>query len=457
MRNLLPLKRFINSSIGPPFPHTSSAAAALSFSSQRNAGSAPIDEVPREGPGISYGLNLALAGRGVIVKDKAYRNLNASELQQKGATFVERLSGLPVHVRGNVIGGSSEISKAHFSKLLKQARLNLWVFYALVLSLPSPHEEVTTHISSISNIFVHDGAIGISPKCCANVRVISDDPSAVLSLSSILRRNATRAVSHDSCPLTIYVATSISPSAADILGLGAQGNNGFIAADAERSSLILCGKAFTDAKGLKEALAALSGPIICARGGLPLSARLLFAGDSVILFFAPEDTIQICSDQLVSGDIGVVLSSEGASPLFESGNSEGLFSSKLPAAIMFVSSDSSGTIPFASKLSPGQAAYHFLAGYQNGKFLPGYNKGPSAFDPLDLAKAFLAKVDISKQSTGASYPADFKNYQRNSYFEISDNHPCFSCGGGTTGQECNQSISESIESLKFGSCGFHGS
>lgn len=42
-------------------------------------------------------------------------------------------------------------------------------------------------------------------------------------------------------------------------------------------------------------------------------------------------------------------------------------------------------------------------------------------------------MDISKQSTRASYPADFKNYQRNSYFEISDNHPCFSCGVGTTG------------------------
>ncbi|KAE9464638.1 hypothetical protein C3L33_03476, partial [Rhododendron williamsianum] len=433
MRNLLPLKRFINSSIGPPFPHTSSAAAALSFSSQRNAGSAPIDEVPREGPGISYGLNLALAGRGVIVKDKAFRNLNSSELQQKGATFVERLSGLPVHIRGNVLGGSSEISKAHFSKLLKQARHN-------------------SHIVD-PNIFVHDGAIGTSPKCCANVRVISDDPSAVLSLSSILRRNATRAVSHDSCPLTIYVATSISPSAADILGLGAQGNNGFIAADVERSSLILCGKAFTDAKGTKEALAALSGPIICARGGLPLSAR----GHHSKL-----------PDQLVSGDIGVVLSSEGASPLFESGNSEGLFSSKLPAAIMFVSSDRCNfclltqfwNYSFCIKALSWSSSLSFLAGYQNGKFLPGYNKGPSAFDPLDLAKAFLAKikghqiscflinisegekqitdkdliklVDISKQSTRASYPADFKNYQRNSYFEISDNHPCFSCGGGTT-------------------------
>lgn len=178
----------------------------------------------------------------------------------------------------------------------------------------------------------------------------------------------------------------------DILGLGAKGNSSFITADVERSSLILCGKAFNDAKGMKEALTALSGPIICSRGGLLLSARLLLAGDSVILFFAPEDTIQSCSDQLVSTDIGVVLSSEGVSPLFQSRNSEGLFSSKWPAAVMFVSSDSSRTIPSASKLSPGQAAYQFLAGYQNGKFLPGYNKGPSAVDPLDLAKAFLSKI-----------------------------------------------------------------
>lgn len=64
-----------------------------------------------------------------------------------------------------------------------------------------------------------------------------------------------------------------SASAADILGLGAKGNSGFIAADVERSSMILCGKAFNDAKGTKEALSALSGPIICSRGGLLLSAR----------------------------------------------------------------------------------------------------------------------------------------------------------------------------------------
>lgn len=69
--------------------------------------------------------------------------------------------------------------------------------------------QVTNHISSISNIFVHDGAIGSSPKCDAKVRLISDSPSAMLSLSRMLWETPTRAVSHDSCPLTVYVATSI--------------------------------------------------------------------------------------------------------------------------------------------------------------------------------------------------------------------------------------------------------
>lgn len=58
-----------------------------------------------------------------------------------------------------------------------------------------------------------------------------------------------------------------------MIGLGSQANNGFIAADIDRSSLILCGKAFSDANGAKNALAALAEPIISARGGLPLSAR----------------------------------------------------------------------------------------------------------------------------------------------------------------------------------------
>lgn len=72
---------------------------------------------------------------------------------------------------------------------------------------------------------------------------------------------------------TIIHFQSCSPGVADNVSLGPQGTNGFIVGDVERSSLVLCGKAFLDTDGTKKALAALSGPIISARGGLPLSAR----------------------------------------------------------------------------------------------------------------------------------------------------------------------------------------
>ncbi|XP_052181470.1 uncharacterized protein LOC127794435 [Diospyros lotus] len=328
-------------------------------------------------PGISDGLNWALAGKGVIVMDKAFRNLTPSELGQKGATISESSSGFPFHVRGSVLGRLSEIPKAQFSKLLQQ---------------------VTVYLSSVPNIFVHDGAIGSLPKCDVKVQIISDGPSPVLSLSSVLWEIPTRAVSHDSCPVTIYCATSISPSAGNILGLGAQGNNGFIVADVERSSLILCGKAFCDVKGTKEALCSLSGPIISSRGGLPLPAGLLVSANSVVLLFAPEVTMQSCLDLLVSRD-GVILSSEGVSPLFQSGISGKSYLSKLPDAIIFASFDCSGTIPSASRLSPGQAAFHFLAGYQNGTFLPAYSKDHLPINPLELAKAFLSKIKYHQISS----------------------------------------------------------
>ncbi|KAK0591476.1 hypothetical protein LWI29_002628 [Acer saccharum] len=357
MRSLV-FKRFIETSL-------SRSTLPLFLSSRRG------------GSGFSDGLNWALARKGVVVKDNAFQNLTSSELQQKGATIAGSLSGLPLHVRGNVLRGSSDISKAQYIKLLKQ---------------------VTTHMSSIPNVFVHDGAVGSSSDSDAKVRVISDSPSAVLKLSSVLWRTPTRAVSHDSCPLTLYVATSISPGVVDAIGLVAQGNNGFIAADIERSSLVLYGKAFSDANGIKEALTSLSGPIISARGGLLLSARVLVSGDSVILLFAPEDTIQSCADQLVSADAGVVLSSQGVAPLFPTGNSNSPNLFKLPAAVILASSDRSGIIPSIAKLSPGQAAYHFLAGYQNGKFVPAYSKFPS-MDALELAKAFYAKMKDHKIST----------------------------------------------------------
>ncbi|KAF9599244.1 hypothetical protein IFM89_036370 [Coptis chinensis] len=360
------------------FPTTTPAtSSAISFS-RRYAVQAPVSEEeakavvsPRKGPRISNGLNWALAGKGVIVQDKSHYNLSSSELKHFGGTIAESLSGIPVHVRGDVTGRTPKISKAEYGKLLKH---------------------VTSHISSISDVFVHDGAVGSSLICDAKVRVISDSPSAVLSLSNVLWKTPTRAVSHDSCPLTVYVATSISPNFLESIGLASQVNSGLLAADIERSSLILCGKAFSNTKSIKDALAAVAEPVISARGGLLLSARLLVSGDSVVLLFATEDVIKSCSSTVLSADAGVILSSDGVSSLFQTGDSTTLTLFKLPSAVILASADSSGILPSASKLSPGQAAYHFLAGYQNGKFVPAYSNGPSALDPLELAKSFLSKL-----------------------------------------------------------------
>ncbi|XP_044458917.1 uncharacterized protein [Triticum aestivum] len=292
----------------------------------------------------------------------------------------ERLSGTPLHVKGNVIGGFPDISGAQFAKLLKQ---------------------VTFHLSSISSLYVQDGAIGSSAECDAKVRVISDNPSAIMSLSNILQKIPDRAISHDTCPLTIYVATSISTNVRNALGSGTQYANGVAVADIERSSLILCGKAFADSTMLKHALTALAAPILSARGGLPVPGWLLSCAGSIVLLFAPVEVIKSCSeiqDVLVSTDSGVVISSKQSSVLFPTKSRAPQLFTK-PATVVVVSSDSTDALPLVSKLTPGQAAYHFLAGYEDGKFVPAYNRAPSPFDQLALANSLFLHLKNDKTPT----------------------------------------------------------
>ncbi|KAJ1272547.1 hypothetical protein BS78_06G210500 [Paspalum vaginatum] len=329
---------------------------------------------PTQDQEVSYGLNWAIAGRGVIVKDKVFHNLETSELQKAGANYPDCLSGIPLHVRGDITGGVPELSKAQFAKLLKL---------------------VTFHLSSISCLYVQDGAVGSFAQCDAKVRIISDTPSAVMLLSNVLWEIPDRAISHDTSPLTIYATSSISNNVKTVLGSGTQYANGFAAADIERSSLILCGKAFADPAIVKDALTAMAAPVLSARGGLPVPGWLICFGGSIILLFAPVEIIRCCSEiqnALLSIDCGSVISSERSSVLFPSkARREPKLFTK-PSTVIIVSSDSTGAIPSVLKLSPGQAAYHFLAGYHDGKFVPAYGRGASPVDPLALASSLFSNL-----------------------------------------------------------------
>lgn len=112
------------------------------------------------------------------------------------------------------------------------------------------------------------------------------------------------------------------------------------------------------------------------------------------MLFAPVEVIKSCSeiqDVLVSTDGGVAISSKGCTVLFPTkAKASSLFTK--PATVIIVSSDSTDALPLVSKLSPGQAAYHFLAGYQDGKFIPGYNTGPSPVDPLAVANSLFSHL-----------------------------------------------------------------
>ncbi|KMZ58986.1 Phosphoenolpyruvate carboxykinase (ATP), partial [Zostera marina] len=162
------------------------------------------------------------------------------------------------------------------------------------------------------------------------------------------------------------------------------------------TSETFCGKAFADLDNVKYALSALAAPVVFARGGIPVYGRILSSGDCPILLFAPEKTIQICSElhkNLTCNDAGVVLSSYGSAPFFHRGDSDLKFQMTTPSSVVFASSDCTGVLPLLTKISPDQAAYHFLAGYQDGKFVTTYCKDPSPIPPLELANALLSYDD----------------------------------------------------------------
>ncbi|KAG8045638.1 hypothetical protein GUJ93_ZPchr0008g13614 [Zizania palustris] len=198
---------------------------------------------------------------------------------------------------------------------------------------------VTFHLSSISSLYVQDGAVGSSLECDAKINVISDNPSTVMLPSNVLWKISDYAISHDTCSLNIYVASSLNTNIRNILGPGTQYANEFAVVDIECSSLILCGKSFVDPTMLKGALSALIVPILSIRGGLPFPGWLLTFGGLVIMLFAPVEVIKSSKiqDVLVSTDSGVVVSSKGSNVLFPAKAREPILIAKPDTMIIIAS------------------------------------------------------------------------------------------------------------------------
>lgn len=355
------------------------------FSQLRQLPSAATAEVetdtvlfPREGPGISYALNWALATKGVFPKAEVLRNLKEAELQRYGAAAEDNISSCGVYAHASFSTGANDITKTQFNKLLKQ---------------------VQSHLSSLSKLFVHDGAIGSYPAEDVGVRSICDDASAAAAIKNVLNRTPLRVVRAEGFPLTVYVASGFCPSALEQLGFTSKAESNFAAADYDRCALILGGKAFANASVVKKTLAALAAPSLLSKGGLPLSARILLQGDSTVLLLAPESVAQGSTAILeasVTTDANSAWSAPGGlATLFKSLDAEAPNLFKAPASLILVTVDSSGAIPTISKLTPGQAAYHFLAGYDGKTFVPAYQDGLLSVDPLSLAKELLAKLTSS--------------------------------------------------------------
>lgn len=381
MTTTIIMRRFLRRSL-PPIALTPCCTHQFRQLASTAAAEVETDTVlfPRVGPGISYGLNWALATKGVPPKEEVFRNLKDLDLQRHGGTTAGKFSGSSVYAVGSFSAGAVDISKAQFNRLLKQ---------------------VQAHLSSLSKLFVHDGAVGSFPSEDVRVRFICDDASAAFAIKNVLCRTPLRVVHADSFPLTVYVASGSCASASDLeqFGLTSKAENNFLAVDYDRCALILGGKAFADASSVKSTLAALAAPSLMSKGGLPLAARILVQGDSTVLLLAPESIVQgspAVLEASVTTDANSSWSAPGGLATFFSpvdNQAPNLF--QAPASFVLVTVDSSGVIPTISKLTPSQAAYYFLAGYNGKFFVPAYQDGPLSVDPLSLAKSLLAKLTDS--------------------------------------------------------------
>eukprot|EP00899_Mesostigma_viride_P020532 jgi/Mesvir1/28480/Mv15900-RA.1 len=337
--------------------------------------SSPAHLFPREGAGVNYTLNWALVQTGVAPAGLVHRNLKANVLVSDHGAVAEQAASndaFPVFAHGATSAGAATIKKGKFGKLLK---------------------DVSAHLSSRPSLYLHDGAVGSAPATSAPVRGITDAPSAALALQGVLTPAPLTKVAASAFPVTLYAAQAMSPSAAEAYGLPASASKGFVALDVERRAVVVVGNVPMGSAAVQDALAAVTSPIIMAKGGLPLHASYVPAADhkSGALVLAPRGVVSS------SPATGIIWSPAGVSRMLGGRAAEGVPNLlNHPAAVILVTNDASKALPSSLKLTLSQAAYSYLVGFDGASCVPCYSKGPASVAPLEATKKFLDLLNTHK-------------------------------------------------------------
>ncbi|GJP75307.1 hypothetical protein CLOP_g5761 [Closterium sp. NIES-67] len=333
---------------GASFHSSATANAPEPTASSGAQNSVPF---PREGPGVSYALNWSLAAAGVTPAGLVQRNVKPSKL---GAAAPAG-SKAPARV---AVKGSKDLSKADYNKLLK---------------------EVTAHLSSLPSVFVQDGAVGSASLSDVRTRAICDSPAAAAAMAALLCPTPTRTLAADSFPLTAYVAPNFKTNTA---------GDALIAVDWETSSLVVTGAAVADAASIQAVLAAAAGSAALKKGALLLNARFISAKPGSCLLLSPPSAASVLPKSSAFPEDSLLWSAGGVARLFPGKDASAPNLYVGPNAVVLLTSDSSKVLPPVLKLSPKQAAFYFLAGYDGAAFNPAF--APPAFAPKPAAAALAA-------------------------------------------------------------------
>ncbi|OQR97501.1 hypothetical protein ACHHYP_10889 [Achlya hypogyna] len=143
-----------------------------------------IGDFPEQNEANNFEVNWSLADDDITPRHNCYRNRSLATLAQVSGTFP-----LPVEAPATIT-----LEEAH-----PAAFLDLW-------------NEVTEEFSHVSDLYVHDGAVGALAALRTQIRVISDSPALAHALSNLIVAVPTIKNPHTPRPILVVVQTATDKS-----------------------------------------------------------------------------------------------------------------------------------------------------------------------------------------------------------------------------------------------------